>query len=316
MILVGGEALVDMFVDMRDPGGFRLRAVVGGSPLNLAIGLARLELPTAFLGGISIDYFGTRLVTTLEGEGIDTTHLKRSARPTPLVLVSPDAHGHPSYAFYANDSAVQDVQAADMPNPLASSVTAIAVGSYAIAVEPVGSALLSLVEREAARTVVALDCNLRVAMVGSLEPWRQRIERFARCASIIKLSDEDFFSGWGQGAQADEQAARWLRHGAKLVVMTCGARGATAWHRCGRVSVPAQSVQVVDTVGAGDSFQAAILARLTQKGLLNGPALSALDQDAIVDGMRYASLAAGITCGRCGADLPRIKELNALEDWA
>lgn len=312
MILVCGEALIDLFTTSDDRGELILKAVVGGSPFNVALGLARLESPVAFLAGISQDYFGSRLVDTLRKEGVDTSLVKRSERPTPLVLVSPDAQGHPSYTFYAHDSAVQDVQLADVSRPLPDSVAAIALGSYALAVEPVGSALLTLAEREAQRTVIALDCNLRPALVGPLDSWRQRIERFARCASIIKLSEEDFASGWGDNAQPDDQAAAWIDLGAKLVVMTHGARGATAWHRSGRVWVPALPVKVVDTVGAGDSFQAALLARLAQNGLLTSAALSTLKRNAMLDALHYASFAASLTCGRRGADLPRLADIDNL----
>lgn len=312
MIVVCGEALIDLFMNADVPSGPILKAVIGGSPLNLAIGLARLETPAAFFGGLSVDYFGTLLADSLRKEGVDTSLLKRSARPTPLVLVSPDSQGHPSYTFYAHESAAQDVDLADISHPLPSSVQAIALGSYALAVEPVGTALLSLAEREARRTVIVLDCNLRPAMVGPLHLWRQRIERFAACASIIKLSDEDFAGGWSDGAQSDDQATRWLQLDVKLVIMTHGARGATAWHRCGRVTVPALPVSVVDTVGAGDSFQAALLARLAQNGLLSSLALSTLDRPAILDAMRYANLAAGMACGRRGADLPRRAEIEKL----
>jgi len=311
MILVCGEALIDLFMTSDGPSGPILKAAVGGSPFNLAIGLARLETPTAFFGGLSVDYFGTLLTDTLQKEGVDTSVLKRNTRPTPLVLVSPDTQGHPSYTFYAHESAVQAVELGDVSGLLPPSVCAVALGSYALAVEPVGTALLSLAEREAQRTVIALDCNLRPAMVGSLHSWRQRIERFARCASIIKLSDEDFASGWGDSAQSDTRADYWLGLGVKLVVMTHGARGATAWHRSGRVSVPAATVPVVDTVGAGDSFQAALLARLARNGLLSSLALSTLDRTSIVDALRYANLAASITCGRRGADLPRRAELES-----
>ena len=306
MILVCGEALIDLF-----PAGSMLKVVVGGSPFNLAVGLARLETPVAFFGGLSVDYFGTMLVETLRKEGVDTTLLKRSKRPTPLVLVSPDAQGHPSYSFYAHDSAVQDVDVADASTPLPPWVEAIALGSYALAVEPVGNALMSLAEREAQRTVVALDCNLRPALVGPLDSWRQRIESFARCASIIKLSDEDFAGGWSGIAQPDDLAAHWLQLGVKLVIMTRGAHGATAWHRSGRVTVPGHPIDVVDTVGAGDSFQAALLARLAYKGALSS--LASLDQGSLVDALRYANLAASITCGRRGADLPRRGEIDELE---
>jgi fructokinase len=306
MILVCGEALIDLF-----PAGSMLKVVVGGSPFNLAVGLARLETPVAFFGGLSVDYFGTMLVETLQREGVDTTQLKRSTRPTPLVLVSPDAHGHPSYTFYSHDSAVQDVTIGDISNPLPHWVEAIALGSYVLAVEPVGSALMSLAEREARRTVIALDCNLRPALVGPIAAWRERIERFASCASIIKLSDEDFEGGWNGVARSDDLAAHWLQLGVKLVVMTHGARGATAWHRSGRVSVPGLQVEVVDTVGAGDSFHAALLARLAYKGRLSS--LANLDQASVFDALRYANLAASLTCGRRGADLPRRSEISELE---
>ena len=312
MILVCGEALIDLFTQVDASSGPTLKPVIGGSPLNLAIGLARLGTPAAFLGGVSTDYFGTLLTDTMKEEGVDVSLLKRTARPTPLVLVSPDAHGHPSYTFHAHESAVQDVDLADVSGSLPSSVSALALGSYTLAVEPVGTALLALEEREAQRTVIALDCNLRPALVGPLHSWRQRIEGFARCASIIKLSDEDFASGWSESAQPDDQAAAWLQLGVELVVMTHGAAGATAWHRSGRVTVPALPVQVVDTVGAGDSFQAALLARLAQNGLLSSLALSSLDRPPIVDAMRYASFAASLTCGRRGADLPRRAEIEKL----
>jgi fructokinase len=317
VILVCGEALIDLFAQLDDISGPTLKAAIGGSPLNVAIGLARLETPAAFFGGVSIDYFGTLLADTMRQEGIDTSLLKRNARPTPLVLVSPDAQGHPSYSFYAHESAVHDMALADVPAQLPSSVVAIALGSYAVGVEPVGTALAALAEREAHRVVISLDCNLRAAMVGPLHLWRQRIERFARSASIIKLSDEDFVSGWSENSQSDDQAAYWLKQGVKLIVMTHGARGATAWHRSGRVTLPGLPVQVVDTVGAGDSFQAALLARLARNGLLSLPALSTLDRASIEDAMRYANIAAGMTCERRGADLPRRAEVDrAMTDIA
>ena len=312
MILVCGEALIDLFTTSDGPSGPTLKATVGGSPFNVAVGLARLGNSVAFLAGLSLDYFGALLVDTLRREGVDTSLVKRSARPTPLVLVSPDAQGHPSYTFYAHDSAVQDLQLADVPRPLPASTAAIALGSYALAVEPVGTALLAMAEREAQRRVIAVDCNLRPALVGSLDSWRERIERFARCASIIKLSDEDFANGWSGSVQPDEQAAHWLEFGVKLVIMTDGPRGATAWHRSGRVTVPAAPAEVLDTVGAGDSFQAALLARLAQSGSLSLAALSALDRTAISDAMHYASCAASLTCERRGADLPRLTDMERL----
>jgi fructokinase len=309
MILVCGEALIDLFLVSTDSGPV-LEVAMGGSPFNLALGLARLETPAGFFGGVSNDYFGVMLIEALANEGVDTSLVKRSVRPTPLVLVSPDSQGNPSYTFYAHEAAAEGIELADVSQPLPPSVDAIALGSYLLAVEPAGTALLALAEREAHRRVIAIDCNLRPAMVGPIHAWRQHIERFARCASIIKLSDEDFAGGWSDGASPDDQAASWLKHGVRLVLMTHGPRGATAWHSSGRVTAPALPVEVVDSVGAGDSFQAALLARLAQNGLLNPRALSTLDGSSIADAMRYANLAAGMTCRRRGANLPRRAEIE------
>jgi len=310
MILVCGEALIDLFMEPDCRGGLLLKPIIGGSPLNLAIGLARLETAVAFFGGVSRDRLGSLLAAALQQEGVATSFLKRSDHPTPLVLVSPDSEGHPSYTFYAGDSAVQDVTETDTLGAVPSSLSAVALGSYAIAVEPVGSALLSLARRESHRTVVALDCNLRPALVGPLHLWRQRIEELACQASIVKLSEEDFSHGWSGQGTPDDQAASWLELGVKLVVMTAGARGATAWHRSGRVTVPGRSVEVVDTVGAGDSFQAALLARLAHNGLLDARSLSSLDRPSVEDALQYANLAASITCGRQGAELPYRDEIE------
>jgi fructokinase len=317
VILVCGEALIDLFTQFDNASEPTLEVRVGGSPLNVATGLARLDTPAAFFGGVSTDHLGTSLANAMRKEGIDTSLIKRSARPTPLVLVAADADGHPSYTFYAHESAVQDVTLADVPVQLPSSVSAIALGSYALAVEPVGTALIALAEREAGRIVISLDCNLRPAIVGPLHVWRQRIERFACCASIIKLSDEDFALGWDEEARFSDRADYWLGHGAKLIVMTRGAAGATAWHRSGCVSLPSPQVEVVDTVGAGDSFQAGLLARLAQNGLLNPLALATLDRASIEDAIRYANIAAGMTCRRRGADTPRRAEVDrAMADIA
>ena len=312
MILVCGEALLDLFAQSSDGSGAILQARIGGSALNVAIGLTRLGTPAAFFGGVSTDYLGTLLVDAMQEEGIDTSLMRRSSRPTPLVLVTPDTEGHPNYTFYAPESAERAVSLADLPLRVPVATQALALGSYALAVEPIGTALLTLAKREAARQVViSLDCNLRPAMVGALDAWRDRIESFARTATLIKLSEEDFVTGWGEKAQIVDFVARWLAQGVRLVVMTRGAKGVIAWHQAGRVELPGRPVQVVDTVGAGDSFHAGLLARLAQRNLLRNDAVKTLDAVSIEDAVRYATIAASMTCGRQGANLPRRVEVEA-----
>ena len=308
MIVVGGEALIDLFV--RPGDGTVVDARPGGSPFNVAVGLARLGVATGFLGGVSTDHFGDLLLRTAAAEGVNVESVKRSSRPTPLVAVAPDAAGQPTYSFYAHDTADRDLNGGDLPATL-SGVAAIALGSYALAVEPIGATLLALAAREGRRRVISLDPNLRPTLVGPIAAWRARFEAVAAHATIVKLSEEDFAGGWGGLAEADNVAARWLGGGVHLAALTRGASGATFWWQGGQVTLPGYVVTVVDTVGAGDSFQAALLARLADRGLLDQDALMTIDRAAVVDAAGYAMAAAALTCSRRGADLPRRAEVEA-----
>jgi fructokinase len=312
VILVCGEALIDLFVDAPGASGsLPASAVAGGSPFNLAVGLARLGAPAGYLGGLSTDGFGRFLEMRLQADGVDTSLVKHSARPTPLVVVSPDAQGHPAYTFHAHDCAERDLLPADLPPQLPPGVTALAIGSYAMAVEPSGGTLLALAEREGSARVISLDPNLRPALVGNLARWRERFERFARSASIIKLSIEDLHIAYGAETDPAAQARHWLGLGVGLVVVTLGEKGAIAFHAGGSLRQMGQPVAVADTVGAGDTFHAALLARLHTRGQLNRAAVFALDSAALEDVLRYATLAAAITCTRRGADMPSRAEVEA-----
>ena len=312
MILVCGEALIDLFVGASADGAtLPATAAAGGSPFNVAVGLARLGAPAGWFGGLSCDAFGAFLADRLTAEGVGTDLAKRSAKATPLVVVSPDADGHPAYTIHAHDCADRDIAEADLPPALGTGVEAVALGSYVLAVQPIATALLALAERESSRRVVSLDPNVRPAVVGDLGRWRDGFERFARLAAIIKLSEEDLAIAYGSEADAAAHARRWLDAGVALVVVTHGPHGATAFHAAGAVHEPGRPVAVADTVGAGDTFHAALLARLRQRGLLRRDALAALDEPALRDALRYATAAAGVTCTRRGADLPTAAEVES-----
>ena len=311
MILVCGEALIDLFVGEADGTALAARALAGGSLFNVAVGLVRLGTPAGFLGGVSTDRFGTFLAQTMAREGIGTHLLKRSTRPTPLAVVSTDAAGQPAYGFHTHDCAERDLVSTDLPSP-DPAIEALVLGSYPLVAEPVGSTLLTLAEREAGRLVVSLDPNLRPSVVGDLDAWRQRFARFVRTAAIIKLSREDLSAAYGPDVDPAAQATRWLADGALLVVITDGAAGATAYHRDHRIHQPARPIAVVDTVGAGDTFHAALLARLAQQGLLTRAALATLDAAVLGDLVQYAIAAASITCTRHGADLPNRADVETI----
>jgi fructokinase len=312
MILVCGEALIDLFVgDGAGGASLPVQAAAGGSPFNLAVGLARLGAPVGYLGGLSRDSFGAFLTARLAAEGVETGQAKRSTRPTPLAVVSPDPAGHPEYTFHAQDCADRDLTPADLPPTLGPEVEAVAMGSYTLAVEPVGSAFLALAQREAANRVVSIDPNLRPAVIGSLDRWRERFDGFLRASSIVKLSLEDLQAAYGTATAPEELARRWLDMGVGLVVLTMGERGAVAWSARGSAVQPGRQVAVADTVGAGDTFHAALLARLRQRGLLRREAVAALDTETLGDVLHFGTVAAGITCSRRGADLPRAAEVEA-----
>jgi fructokinase len=311
LILVAGEALIDLFVGAPVGATMPAEAIAGGSPFNVAVGLARLGAEAGYLGGLSGDPLGTFLYERLRMEGVDLGLAKRSARPTPVALVAAAPDGQPFYIFHLHDCAHQDLLPSDIPASLDARIAALAFGSFALAVEPVGSTLLTIAEREAGRRLISIDLNLRASVVGDLRRWRERIERFARTAAIVKLSSEDLHGAFGDGADAGALAERWLRQGVLLVIVTDGVGGATAFHRGGVLHRPSRPVVVADTVGAGDTFHSALLARLAQTGRLHRDGVAALDKAELCDLLDYATVAASITCTRRGADLPMRAEVDA-----
>ena len=306
MFVVCGEALWDLFA-LDGPDGLRFDARIGGSPFNVAVGLARLEQPVALFTGLSTDPLGQRLAWALEAEGVRTDFLKRVARPTTLSVVDLAADGQPIYAFYGEGAADRAVRTEDLPT-LGPDVWGIHAGSFSLVVEPVGNALLALFARERGRRLLTLDPNVRLNVEPDADLWRSRIDRFVRCADLVKISDEDLGLLYS-GAIAQEIATDWLRAGAGLVVVTRGASGAEAFTAAGRSAVPGRTVRVADTVGAGDTFQAALIAALAERGVWTRKDLDSLPPSQVAEVVGFAVSAASITCTRRGADLPRRAEL-------
>lgn len=311
MILVCGEALVDLFAGAGEGSEMPARIVAGGSPFNVAIGLARLGVEASFFGGVSRDGFGSLLADRLVREGVDSRYLVRTERLTTISVVATGKDGQPSYSFHGEGAADRSLTAADLPPVLPGTIRALTFGSYTMAVEPVGSAFAVLAERERGRRVISVDPNLRPTVIGDMAGWSVAAERFYRAATVIKASDEDIRIAWDGQRTIAEAAAYWLELGARLVIVTQGGQGATAFSAGGRVSVPGHRVAVQDTVGAGDTFHAALLARLAQTDRLSPEAIAGLDREALAGLLTYAGAAAAITVTRRGADLPTAAEVEA-----
>lgn len=307
MIVVSGEALMDVFAAGETPTGVMLDARIGGSPLNVAIGLARLAQPVAFFGAVSSGFLGDRLMKALQAEAVDTACTVRVDAPTTLGLVGLDARGVPSYAFYG-------AGAADRQLPMAAlefvpEAQAYQFGSYAMVVEPVAGTQRALVERERHRAVIAYDPNIRLNVEPELLRWRDTLAWMAPRTQILKISDEDL-SLLYPGADAGRLATEWIGQGVSLVVVTRGGDGAWAWTATHHVATAPMKVEVIDTVGAGDTFQAALLTALAERGLLTQAALRTLGKQPLREVMDFAARAAAITCSRRGADLPRRAALS------
>lgn len=307
MFVVCGEALMDVYVGEATPTGLLLDARIGGSPLNVAQGLARLARPVAFLAGLSTDALGERLLASLRAEGVDTSLVLRSDAPTTLSVVSVDAAGVPRYAFHGNGAADRQITHDTLP-ALPPATRVLQFGSYALAVEPVGGALRALAARERERRLIAYDPNVRLNVEPDLAHWRAVVEQMVSLAHLVKVSDEDL--GLLYPSETPQSvAARWLGQGAVLVAVTRGRHGASAWTGAAQAHVPSPVIEVVDTVGAGDTFQAALLTWLDEHDALAPQALAALDASALDTLLRFAAQAAAITCSRRGADMPRRAEL-------
>ncbi len=307
MFLVCGESLMDVFSVGDTPTGVTLDARVGGSPMNVAIGLARLAQPAAFYGGISRDFLGERLTRALLEEGVDLRHAPVVDAPTTVSLVGLNAQGVPTYAFYGHGAADRQVTSETLPQ---GEFRAVHTGSYATVVEPVASAQRALIEREHARgTVIAYDPNIRLNVEPDLEVWKQQLHWMLPRTHLLKISDEDL-GLLLPGMTPDAFAQLALSGGVQLVVVTRGGEGAIGWTPHCSASSVAQKITVIDTVGAGDTFQAALLTWAAEQDVLSGAALGRLAPAQLQAMLEFAGRAAAITCSRRGADMPRRTELG------
>ena len=306
MILSCGEALIDMLPRVSDAGEKCFAPYAGGSVFNTAIALGRLGAPSGFFSGLSTDLFGEMLETGLRDSGVSTELAVRSDRPTTLAFVRL-VDGHASYAFYDENTAGRMLEPSDLPS-IPDAVEAMFFGGISLVVEPCGGAYETLMLRESAQRVTMIDPNIRPAFVKDEARYRDRISRMIGAADIVKLSDEDLTWLEGQG-DIGTQVADIIDRGPKLVCITRGADGVTAYTSDFGVTMAATQVDVVDTVGAGDTFNAGLLAALHEAGVLNKCGVAALTRDHVKAALDLGARAAAVTVSRAGANPPLRYEL-------
>ncbi|MEV5322475.1 carbohydrate kinase [Streptomyces sp. NPDC052687] len=301
MIVVAGEALIDLVP--QGPGALAsLRPALGGGPYNTAVALGRLGSPTAFCSRVSSDAFGQALLDGLRAAGVDVSGVARGAEPTTLAVATIDAHGSAAYSFYVEGTADRLFTA---PDALPAGTRAVSFGTCSLVLEPGASAYEELMRTAAGQGVfTALDPNIRAGLIPDADAYRARFLTWLPSVTLLKLSEED--ARWLGGGPRE-----WLAAGPSAVVITRGGDGLTVFTRDGAEhSVPGEKVDVVDTIGAGDTVNAALLHGLAARDALSPAALAGLGADGWTGLLRFAARAAAVTCSRAGAEPPYAHELE------
>ena len=316
MISVIGEAIVDLHdegeVPIEDGGGASrpFTAHPGGSPLNVAVGVARLERPAAYLGRLGRDAFGRLLRAHAAANRIDLTGCVDAAEPSTAAIVSLDAERKATYDFYVDGTADWQWTPTELAT-LPPGTRVLHTASLASWLPP-GDAVIAARVGQARRdgVLTSYDPNVRAALMPA--DATARVEHMVTQASLVKVSDDDL-AFLHPGVDVAEIGRRWLALGPELVVVTRGAAGADAFSASGAVHRDGIRVDVVDTVGAGDSFMASLLAGIDARDATGAAAFTALtqDADAVEALLGEAMVVAAITCSRAGANPPTLAEVRA-----
>src|SRR6266852_286388 len=313
MLLSCGDALVDFLPVTSSDGRDAAVPVAGGSCLNIAVGMSRLGAPAGFVGGLSTDLFGRMIADHALASQVELRYAMRSEHQTTLAFVR-TIGGEPQYAFYDEATASRNWNYRRGWIPF-DEIEAIHVGSTTLADHHGAAQALAMVGDARGSVTISFDPNCRPKLVKDKARYVEQMDAFAAAADIVRMSDVDFEFLHG-GSDYAGRAKSLIKAGASLVVVTRGIKGAQAWHgEAGAVEVQAPTVDVVDTIGAGDRFQAALLFALRAIGRIKTSALAQMTSDELRRALSFASMCAAFTCGHAGADPPRQSDVGpALAD--
>lgn len=296
-IWVCGEVLIDLL-----PGNPRV-PVVGGGPANTAKALARLGHDVHFIDGISTDAYGQSARAELVRDGVNLDFALTSDKPTCTATVSLDASGGASYEFLIEGTATFDFSLDWLPDPARHKPQVLHIGTLVTIIEPSATVLYDWAIQVAEFAPIVFDPNIRPSVMGDRDLYEAAVEKWAAISAVIKVSDDDL--AWlFPGQSVESIAARWVQDGAFLVVVTRGADGLQGFTARGALSVPGVKIDVIDTVGAGDTVGAIVVEAMIEQGIM------ALQGDVLSDVLTRAAKAAAITCSRKGAEPPYKHELQ------
>jgi len=308
MLISCGDALIDFVPTKNADGREAVMPAVGGSCLNVAIGIARLGAPTSFVGGISTDLFGRMIADHAAASNVELSLATRSDHQTTLAFVRIVA-GESHYAFYDAETATRNWTFPRGSIPF-DKVEAVHVGSTTLVNDHGAAETKALIADAKASSTISFDPNCRPNLVKDKPAYLARMAEFAASADLVKMSDVDFAYLYGEEPY-QQRASAMLEQGSSLVVITRGNNGAIAWQaKTGQIEVEAPKIEVADTIGAGDSFQAALLFALHKQGRLARSQLKGISADELRRALSFAANCAGLTCTRPGADPPWSHEIS------
>lgn len=308
MILCCGEALIDMIPEPTVGGADGFVPHVGGAVFNTAVGLGRLGARVGLLSGVSTDRFGEQLMARLEESRVSGSAVVRAERPTTMAFVHL-VDGHATYDFYDENTAGRMIAAADVA-PLDAEVEALFFGGISLAVEPCAVTYADVLAREGQSRAVMIDPNIRPGFIRDEAVYRTRLDHMLAQADVVKVSDEDLAWLMPVAADMDARAKELMAKGPAFVIVTCGAEGAHGYLASGEtLHVTAEKADVVDTVGAGDTFNSGVLAKLAELGVLNKARVRSLSSSDAEAAMAHGAKVAAVTVSRAGANPPWAAEL-------
>ena len=302
MITVVGEALIDIIVD---PSG-NVTSVVGGAPLNTARTVARLGVDASFLGGVSKDAFGARIMRLLEADGVGFALGEQVDEPTTLAIAQIDEHGAATYRFMMEGTSAAAVSPQAALAHVGGDCTALHVGTLGLVLQPLADATRAVVEASPDDRLVMVDPNCRPSVMTSSTIFEETLAAVLARADVVKVSGDDLAFMY-PGVEVLAAATSLQRTSGAVVLFTDGAQAVHVITADDDVVLEVPRVRVVDTVGAGDSFSGGFLAQWTTRGLGRR---DIGNRDEVVSAARFGIAVAGITCQRPGADPPHVQEIE------
>ncbi len=306
MIISLGEALID-FISQKD---LNFEGFPGGSPMNTSVAISRLGIPCQFLGRISNDMFGIRLIDHLKDNSVGTALVLRTDDPTTLSFVQKQSDGQVNYAFFANDTADRNISTENLNQiKIPTEAKIIHFGSISLSMEPCGSTIFEFLLNNSKKYMLSFDPNIRSSLIPDKEIYMSRFKKLCKISTVLKLSDEDLYWLYPE-FDTDTVINLLLEFGISLIALTTGKTGALLINKNNRVLSPLFDLPVADTIGAGDTFHGALLSYLYKKQWFDRKTLNKLDTEQLKNIGDYANKAAGINCHRSGANPPTKKEMK------